>query len=125
MKFYKWDGNILQLEKQALVTIITHEEMGSSISEVIAKLNGVPEYRELFEKAFGKGGITPERIYQSISQYEYTLISANSKYDRIQRAEGETFTESEKRGLQLFEMKCAGCHSTALFRSEERRVGKE
>lgn len=124
MKFYNWDGNMLQLEKQALVPIITHEEMGSSISEVIAKLNGVPEYRELFAKAFGKGGITPERIYQSISQYEYTLISANSKYDRIQRGEGETFTESEKRGLQLFEMKCAGCHSTALFTDQSfRNIG--
>jgi len=124
MKFYNWDGNLLQLEKQPLVPIITHEEMGSSISEVVTKLSAVPEYRELFAIVFGKGGITPERIYQSISQYEYTLISADSKYDRIQRGEGDTFTESEKRGLHLFEQKCAGCHSTALFTDQTfRNVG--
>lgn len=124
MKFYNWDGNILQLEKQPLVPIITHEEMNSSILEVISKINDEHEYQDLFRKAFGDENITPERIYRSIAQYEYTLISANSKYDRVKRNEGEAFTESEARGYQVFSNKCVSCHNTELFTDQSfRNVG--
>lgn len=124
MKFYNWDGNILQLEKQPLVPIITHEEMNSSILEVIGKIGGEYEYKDLFRKAFGDERITPDRIYRSIAQYEYTLISANSKYDKVKRNEGEAFTESEARGYQVFNNKCANCHSTELFTDQSfRNVG--
>jgi len=124
MNHYNWDGNILQLEKQPLVPIITHEEMNSSILEVIGKINAINGYRELFRKAFGDEEITPDRIFQSIAQYEYMLISANSKYDRVKRDEGETFTESEERGYKIFQQKCESCHGTALFTDQSfRNVG--
>ncbi|REC49037.1 cytochrome-c peroxidase [Chryseobacterium pennipullorum] len=124
MKFYNWDGNILQLEKQPLVPIITHEEMGSSILEVIGKIKDDLFYRDLFIKAFGDGSITPERIYKSIAQYEYTLISADTKYDKVKRNEGMAFTEAEAQGYQTFQQKCAGCHSTELFTDQSfRNIG--
>lgn len=124
MRFYNWDGNVLQLEKQPLVPIITHEEMNSSIVEVISKISAGGEYQQLFKKAFGDINITPDRIYRSIAQYEYTLISANSKYDKVKRNEGEVFTETEKRGYQAFLSKCATCHSTELFTDQSfRNVG--
>lgn len=124
MKFYNWDGSKLKLENQALVPIITHEEMDSSIMEVISKINEDPSYKELFGKTFGDESITPERIYKSIAQYEYTLISANSKYDRVKRNEGEFFTENEAQGYQIFQQKCASCHSTELFTDQSfRNIG--
>lgn len=124
MRFYNWDGNILQLEKQPLVPIITHEEMDSSILEVIGKISNEPEYRDLFRKAFGDEAITPDRIYKGITQYVYTLISANSKYDRVMQNSGESFTESEARGYLIFQQKCASCHSTELFTDQSfRNVG--
>lgn len=124
MKFYNWDGSKLRLENQPLVPIITHEEMNSSIVEVINKLAVDQEYRLLFRKAYGDDDITPDRIYRSIAQYEYTLISANSKYDKVKRNEGETFTESETRGYQTFRAKCESCHSTELFTDQSfRNVG--
>lgn len=123
MKFYNWDGNVLQLERQPLVPIITHEEMNSSILEVIAKITN-EEYQLLFKRAFGDKAITPERIYRSIAQYEYTLISANSKYDKVKRNEGETFTDSEKKGYGVFKTKCQSCHGTELFTDQSfRNVG--
>src|SRR5690606_6722500 len=124
MKFYNWDGNKLTLESQPLVPIITHEEMNSSIMEVIGKIRSEPEYTDLFKKAFVDDHITPDRIYRSIAQYEYTLVSANSKYDKVKRNEGETFTESEARGYQIFQQKCETCHSTELFTDQTfRNVG--
>lgn len=124
MKFYNWDGNILQLEKQPLVPIITHEEMNSSILDVIGKISVDSDYKGLFAKTFGDEQITPDRIYKSIAQYTYTLISANSKYDRVKQNGGERFTASEARGHQIFEQKCASCHGTALFTDQSfRNVG--
>jgi cytochrome c peroxidase len=124
MKFYNWDGSKLQLENQPIVPIITHEEMNSSILEVIEKLQQDASYSELFTKAFGDASITPERIFKSISQFEYTLISANSKYDRVMRKKGETFTESEARGFEVFKQKCTNCHNTGLFTDQTfRNIG--
>lgn len=124
MRFYNWDGSKLSLENQPIVPIITHEEMASSILEVIGKISGDNDYTNLFRKAFGDENITPERIYKSISQYEYTLISANSKYDKVKRNEGETFTPSEAQGYQVFQQKCISCHSTELFTDQSfRNIG--
>jgi cytochrome c peroxidase len=124
MKFFNWDGSKLQLENQPLVPIITHEEMDSSILEVIGKIQNDASYADLFRKAFGDPNITPERIYNSIAQFEYTLISANSKYDKIKRKEGESFTETEAKGYEIFQQKCASCHSTELFTDQSfRNIG--
>jgi cytochrome c peroxidase len=123
MKFYNWDGSKLQLENQALVPIITHEEMNSSILEVIGKIKNDSDYKDLFRKAFGDESVTPERIYKSIAQFEYSLISANSKYDKLKRKE-ESFTESELKGYQTFQQKCASCHAGELFTDQSfRNIG--
>ena len=124
LKFFNWDGSRLQLETQPLVPIITHEEMDSSILEVIGKIKNDGSYKGLFAKAFGDQKITPDRIYQSIAQFEYTLISANSKYDKVKRKEGQSFTESEAAGYAIFQQKCASCHSTELFTDQSfRNIG--
>jgi len=124
MKFYNWDGSKLQLETQPLVPIITHEEMDSSILEVIEKIKDDPAYKDLFRKTFGDESVTPERIYKSIAQFEYTLISSNSKYDKVKRNEGESFTESEAKGYETFQQKCASCHGTELFTDQSfRNIG--
>lgn len=115
MKFFNWDGSKLQLETQPLVPIITHEEMDSSILEAIEKIKSDPEYKDLFQKAFGDPTITPDRIYKSIAQFEYTLISANSKYDKVKHGKEEKFTTSEAAGYATFQQKCVSCHSTELF----------
>lgn len=123
MKFYNWDGSKLQLENQPLVPIITHEEMDSSILEVMGKIKDDAVYKDLFRKAFGDDTVTPERIYKSIAQFEYTLISANSKYDKVKSKE-VSFSESELKGYQTFQQKCASCHAGELFTDQSfRNIG--
>lgn len=123
MRFYNWDGSKLSLENQPLVPIITHEEMDSSILEVIGKIQNDAVYKNLFLKAFGEESITPERIFKSIAQFEYTLVSANSKYDKMKRGQ-ETFSENEAVGYQIFQQKCASCHSSELFTDQSfRNIG--
>ncbi|EHQ44529.1 cytochrome-c peroxidase [Myroides odoratus] len=123
MQYYNWDGSKRQLEGQVIVPIIMPEEMHSSVVEVIGKIKNDPDYQKLFFQTFGDREITDQRIYKSIAQYEYTLISANSKYDQVQRKEAQ-FTAQEQEGHHLFQQHCASCHSGALFTDQTfRNIG--
>ncbi|MFZ4261566.1 cytochrome-c peroxidase [Sphingobacterium sp. HJSM2_6] len=123
LQFYNWDGNILQLENQALVPIITHEEMNSSIVEVMEKLKDDDSYKQLLTYSFGDGNFSPDRIYKSLAQYAYSLISANSKYDSVMRMEHPVeFSTQEARGFAIFKLKCASCHRGALFTDQSFRT---
>ena len=44
------------------------------------------------------------------------MISSNSKYDKyIRNEEGGDFTENEEYGYELYQQKCASCHTSDLF----------
>ena len=124
MKFYNWDGSMLSIERQALVPIISHQEMNSKMQDVIEKLNSSESgYKKLFKQAFGSDEITAEKIFRSLAQYQYTLISSQCKYDRVMQHK-DTFTARELQGYNLFQLKCEICHSGSLFTDESfRNIG--
>ena len=72
-----WDGAVTELSTQPLIPIITHEEMDSNILEIIDKIKNDIEYQQAFKKAFGDSQINGKRILESLTQFMYTLISAN------------------------------------------------
>ena len=121
---YMWDGAVVDLKEQPITPIVTHEEMDSSLLEVIEKLKDDAYYKEAFTKVYGDSHITSERVLGSIAQFMYTLISANSKYDHVTRDHTATFTPLEQQGYTLFEAKCASCHKGTLFTDESfRNIG--
>lgn len=118
---YMWDGAVIDLKDQPIIPIITHEEMDSSIEEVLKKIEKNDTYKELFKKAYPNGKITSERILESLAQYMFTLISANSKYDKVMRNEGMSFSTEEQKGYAIFQQKCALCHKEPLFTDQSLR----
>lgn len=109
-----WDGGALDLESQVLAPIENPIEMHETLPNAMAELKAHPEYPALFEDAFGPSGITVPNLMRAIAQFERTLISGNSKYDRYARGEAElTFEESE--GLRLYgdleKGDCTHCHT--------------
>jgi cytochrome c peroxidase len=117
---FMWDGSIHHLDAQAIAPISNSLEMDEKLEHVVAKLQSSKLYRELFHDAYGDSIVTGERTLKSISQFMLTLISANSKYDKVQRKEdGYAFTESENRGYHLFQQNCASCHKEPLFTSNK------
>ena len=116
------DGREPHLEEQAWSPLLARVEMGMpSMGYVTEKVRQLPEYRGLFEVAFG-GPVTSERIGQALASYQRTLVSGNSRFDRW-RYGGETaaLDAREQRGFGIFTGKgrCAACHrvgeSSALF----------
>ena len=120
LRNYTWDGVSHNLDERSLVPITTDFEMDSSMPEVVGKLNTDANYKKLFKAAFGDENITGERVLKAISQFMATMVSADSKYDRVLK--GKTaFTAEENEGYQLFRNNCASCHSGALFTDESFR----
>lgn len=96
-----WDGRSATLRDQALRPIQDSTEMDETLDNVVAKLNADQQYRNQFIRAFGDDAITPERISLAIEQFEFTLISNQSKYDHFLRGEAQ-LTPAEERGRVLF-----------------------
>lgn len=111
---FMWDGAINHLDVQALGPISHPKEMGEDIARVVKKLQASEKYRLLFQKAFGQNKITGEYVLKSLSQFQLTLVSANSKYDRVKQNK-DVFTEQEERGYVLFQRFCNSCHTEPLF----------
>jgi cytochrome c peroxidase len=99
---------------QALGPISHPAEMGSSIHELVDKLQSLKLYRRLYFNAFGDSAVTGERTLKALSQFMLTLVSANSKYDKVKKKE-EKFTAQEENGYRLFRKNCASCHTEPLF----------
>ncbi len=117
-KNYMWDGSVRQLDAQALSPITNPLEMDEDIDHVVKKLQATNGYSTLFYKAFGDSSITGERILKSLSQFMLTLVSANSKYDRVKRGE-DTFTTSETNGYAVYKKNCSSCHTEPLFTNNQ------
>ncbi len=119
-KLFMWDGAVNHLDMQPLAPIAHPSEMDSQLDTVLKKLKRSDRYRELFYTAFNDSSITGERFLKSISQFMLTLVSANSRYDKVMRKEpGHSFTPQEESGYRLFRRNCASCHKEPLFTTNE------
>lgn len=113
---FMWDGAVRDLNEQAAFPIENHDEMDERMPEVVRKLGNSNKYQDVFEMAFGSKEITREKVLYSLSQFMLTLISSNSRYDKIMRNEpGASFTENEAKGYELFKTHCSSCHMEPLF----------
>lgn len=98
-----WDGRVLTLEEQSIHPILDTLEFNNDVATVIQRLEANPIYPPMFDAAFGDNQITEKRIGKAIAQFERTMISSNSKFDRVVRLQtGEQFTQLEQRGYDLF-----------------------
>ena len=110
---FTWDGKELSLERQAEEPVQNPLEMHSNWNDVIERLQTHQEYPQLFDLAFNTSTITKELTTKAIAQFERTLISANSKFDRYSLGI-ETLTAQELNGLDIFLREdkgdCFHCH---------------
>ena len=94
--------------------------MNSSVDEMIRRLNQSEEYQKLFKFSY-RG--TPDTvinyygILKAIAEYEKTLISMNSRFDKYIKGDSIQLTSQEVNGYNLFSGKalCGSCHFFPLF----------
>jgi cytochrome c peroxidase len=78
-----WDGGINNLEVQPLAPLTAPNEMAEDINNVVNKLSQDDQYKQLFKAAFGTEEVNSQRMLKALSQFMITLVSANSKYDKM------------------------------------------
>lgn len=131
-----WDGRADDLESQALHPVANPNEMGGSWPVLISQLRKHPDYWPSFQQAFGlrhTSELNPDHVGKALAQYQRSLISANAKYDRVQRGEA-TYTKAEALGHAIFfdladgadlafaklpTGECAHCHIPPHFTNQQ------
>ncbi len=141
-KFF-WNERAATLEVQTTQPIQDHAEMGFSgqtgrgdINTLIAKLQGIAYYNELFKFVYGGNTITEEKMQECLAQFIRSIQSFDAKYDvgRAQVANDNqnfpNFTTQENTGKNLYlsppvfdananrtsgGLGCGGCHKSPEF----------
>ena len=106
-----WDGRAKTLAEQAAGPPVNPVEMASpNFDAIIAKLKADRKMVRMFKNLYAEG-ITEATITDAIEQFERTLITPNSRFDKYLRGDNSAITAEEVEGYELFKKySCATCH---------------
>lgn len=107
-----WDGRAQTLAAQAAGPPLNPVEMASeSFDQIIAKLKADRKFAKAFTAVY-PDGITEANLTDAIEQFERTLITPNSAFDKWLRGDDAALTAQELEGYELFKKyDCATCHA--------------
>ncbi|MEO2065632.1 MAG: cytochrome-c peroxidase [Desulfurobacteriaceae bacterium] len=109
-----WDGRAPTLEEQAKGPLQAHVEMNSTPEIVVRRLKAIPEYVELFKKAFPNDPdpVNFTNVVKAIAAFERTLTTPNSPFQRYLLGDDSALTKEQKEGMKLFvKYGCTACHN--------------
>lgn len=106
-----WDGRAAHLAEQAEGPVVNPVEMGMpSWDEVVKRISAIPTYKEQFGKLYN-GEISKATITNAIAEFEKTLLTPDSPFDRYLKGDSNALTAQQKRGYELFKSYgCIACH---------------
>ncbi|HEY3384787.1 MAG TPA: cytochrome-c peroxidase [Vicinamibacterales bacterium] len=113
-----WDGRAADVEAQAKGPILNPVEMAMPAEPVvIAVLESMPEYADLFKKAFpnDRKPVTYDNMARAIGAFERKLMTP-SRWDALLKGDQTALTPEEQVGLRTFlDTGCQACHNGALL----------
>lgn len=106
-----WDGRAATLAAQAAGPPLNPVEMASpSFDDIIAKLKADRDFSKAFNAVY-PDGLTEANITDAIEEFERTLITPNSRFDKWLLGDDSALTADELNGYELFKQyDCATCH---------------
>jgi cytochrome c peroxidase len=111
-----WDGRAPTIEEQAKGPILNPVEMAMpKDAKVIEKLKSIPQYIDLFKKAFpdDKDPVTYDNLAKAIGAFERQLVTP-AKFDKYLAGDKSALNEKETAGLAKFiKLGCPTCHTGA------------
>lgn len=122
---FTWANSLLpSLERQALLPLFgeTPVELGmvGKEEELLARLRAEPVYADLFPRAYPRdpAPFSVLHVTQAIANFQRTVVSGRSAYDRYNHGDPTAMNESQKRGKLLFfseTTECFHCHGGLFF----------
>ncbi|MGL5682678.1 MAG: cytochrome c peroxidase [Marinifilaceae bacterium] len=105
-----WDGRAADLAMQAGGPPLDMLEMGSNWEEIVSKLSADNVLSAQFASVYPQGW-SEETITDAIAEFEKTLITPNSPFDRYLKGDMTAINAHEIEGYELFKAnQCATCH---------------
>ncbi|EKT4465489.1 c-type cytochrome [Pseudomonas putida] len=105
-----WDGRADTLEDQGSAVITSPHEMGSDWQSVLQRIADDPGYRERFSAAY-PDAVTKANILSALADFQRTLLTPGSRFDRYLQGDTAILTLEEKYGYQRFkDYGCIACH---------------
>ncbi len=109
-----WDGRAQDVEEQAGMPVLNPVEMGIPSAEfLVDRLGAVPEYSELFARAFpdAEKPLTYQNIRYALAAFERTLLTP-APFDRYLEGERDAISDPAKQGMEVFlGLGCGSCHN--------------
>ena len=110
---YYWDGRKPTIE--ATSAAAWNGQLGADPAAVAAKLNAVPTYRALFQRAFTQDA-TAENVPRALGAYLRALKSGGSAFDKFEAGDKKAASKEAQRGFEVFKNAgCALCHAPPLY----------
>src|SRR6185503_1038578 len=107
-----WNGRAASLEEQIDGPIQAAGEMGSTWSDVVRKLRGVPDFHRRFDALY-RAGVSAANVRDAIATFERSLVTP-SRFDRYLEGDSTAITEREREGYAIFKnYGCVSCHQGA------------
>lgn len=110
---FGWSGFNTDIRNASLAPIFNPIELGISLDQLQDRINNTPYYEPLIQNAFNTDNLDNTLLGEALAQFTESLIPINSKF-----AQGginsQIFTDTESKGLWLFEAYCESCHSLDL-----------
>lgn len=107
-----WDGRAATLAEQAGGPPLNPVEMGcSSFDEIVDRLSKDKAFVKEFKAVYPEG-LSQATITDAIGEFEKTLVTPNSAFDRYLKGDKNAMTAEQAEGYALFkEYNCATCHA--------------
>ena len=107
-----WDGRAADLKEQAGGPIQADVEMNMPHTLAVDILQSIPGYVDEFKRVYGKDKIDIDMITDSIAEFEKTLVTPNSRFDKWLKGDDKALNAKELAGYTLFkESGCVACHN--------------
>ena len=108
-----WDGRAETLEEQVDGPVENPLEMGSTWPAVVTRLEANKEYVTQFNESYPEG-ITQATISHAIAEFERSLTTPDSAFDKYLKGDKDALSDEEAEGYRLFtDLGCIRCHQGA------------
>jgi cytochrome c peroxidase len=111
-----WDGRSSDLYSQLHEHLLDPSIMGnSSFEEIIEKLIDDKKLKDDFLKIYSDS-ISQISIIETIAEFEKTLVTPDSRFDKYLKGGLQSLNEAEIAGYKIFKSnKCATCHAGTIL----------
>lgn len=105
-----WDGRAASLAEQLDGPLLGPKEMAASWEHILATLQAAPKYVSAFTAIY-PAGIQRETFKDALVQFELSLATPNSRFDRYLRGQTAALSADEMAGYAKFKAYgCTSCH---------------